>query len=513
MANIVNNCKNISIVRGNDTVLKLWLYTRELQEGASMRVPFAIEADDIFTVRLGGKYQSKTLRAERNGEEDNSLIVYLPWTTPTNSYGLEVEIKREGNHLRSFDCGRINIVECNAEASPTLERINTAWQAGMEVDMQIAFSAVTHGENAYELWRKLPGNENKTLQDFIDEVLNLNQNAAAARQAAQDADVAAGLANEKAQAAEMAAANAKADYVGEDNYVRRWNPVTQQYEKTDIYVKGNQGEAFTYNDFTPEQIAELQRPATEKAEELEAAEKLRKQAESARVTAENLRLQAESLRDQAETLRAQAESLRVQAETLRAQAESARVQAEQGRVQAETLRDSAETLRVQAESARVQAEQARVQTEALRVQAETARSNAEEARQVNETIRENNEQTRQSNTSTAISNAEAATSSANNAASNAEENAVLANTKAQLADQKAALADTAAQNANTKATLADQKATLANAAAQNANSAAEKIQTASFAVDAEMNLILLKSEQSTLNLEVTDGNLYEIKEQ
>lgn len=493
------NYQTLSAVRGNDLVLKLWLYTRELQDGASMRVPFAIEADDIFTVCLGGKYQSKTLRAERNGEENNSLIVYIPWTTPTNSYGLEVAIEREGNHLRSFDCGRINIVECNAEASPTLERVNTAWKAGMEVDMQIAFSAVTHGENAYELWRRQPGNENKTLQDFIDEVLNLNQNAAAARQASQDANTAAELANEKARAAEMAAANAKADYVGEDNYVRRWNPVTQQYEKTDIYVKGNQGEAFTYNDFTPEQIAELQRPATEVAAELTAAETLRQQAEaardqaeSARVSAEVLRAQAEAARVQAETLRAQAESLRVQAETLRAQAESARVQAEQGRVQAETLRDSAETLRVQAESARVQAEQARVQTEALRVQAETARSNAEEARQGNETIRENNEQTRQSNTSTAISNAEAATSSANNAASNAEEKAVLANTKAQLADQKA---------------------TLANAAAQNANSAAEKIQTASFAVDAEMNLILLKSEQSTLNLEVTDGNLYEIKEQ
>ena len=191
---------------------------------------------------------------------------------------------------------------------------------------------------------------------------------------------------------------------------------------TTTSIRGEKGDPFTYDDFTPEQITELQRPATEKAEEVEAAEKLRKQAE-------------------------------------------------------------------------------------------TARSNAEEARQGNETIREKNEQTRQSNTSTAISNAEAATSSANNAASNAEEKAVLANTKAQLADQKATLADAAAQNANTKATLADQKATLANAAAQNANTAAEKIQTASFAVDAEMNLILLKSEQSTLNLEVTDGNLYEIKEQ
>ena len=30
-------------------------------------------------------------------------------------------------------------------------------------------------------------------------------------------------------------------------------------------IKGDKGEAFTYDDFTPEQIAELQRPATEAA--------------------------------------------------------------------------------------------------------------------------------------------------------------------------------------------------------------------------------------------------------
>lgn len=422
MATTTNNCKNISIVEGNDTVLKLWLYTRELQNNATVRVPFNFDDGDKVEVRLCSRFKTENLQAERDGTEDNCLIVLLPWTVAAKCYGLEVKVERDGKHLRSFDCGRISIVGCNSEASPTLERVNTLWQAGMEVDMQIAFSAVVHGENAYEIWRRQPGNENKTLQDFIDEVLNLNKNAAAARQASRDANAAAMLASEKAQAAEMAAANAKADYVGEDNYVRHWNPITQQYDKTNIYVKGDRGENFTYNDFTPEQITELQRPATEKAEEVEAAEKLRKQAES-------------------------------------------------------------------------------------------ARSNAEEARQGNETIRENNEQTRQSNTSTAISNAEAATSSANNAASNAEEKAVLANTKAQLADQKAVLADTAAQNANTKAALADQKATLADTAAQNANAAAEKIQTASFAVDAEMNLILLKNEQSTLALEVTDGVLYEIKEQ
>ena len=172
MANIVNNCKNISIVRGNDTVLKLWLYTRELQNNATVRVPFNFDDGDKVEVRLCRQFKTEKLQSERDGTEDNCLIVLLPWTVAAKCYGLEVSVQRDGKHLRSFDCGRINIVECNHEAHPTLERVNTAWQAGMEVDMQITFSAVTHAENDYELWRKLPGNEDKTLQDFIDEVLN-----------------------------------------------------------------------------------------------------------------------------------------------------------------------------------------------------------------------------------------------------------------------------------------------------------------------------------------------------
>ncbi len=45
------------------------------------------------------------------------------------------------------------------------------------------------------------------------------------------------------------AQNAKADYVGEDNYVYRWNRLTGQYEKTDLYVKGDQGDPGT-TDYT-----------------------------------------------------------------------------------------------------------------------------------------------------------------------------------------------------------------------------------------------------------------------
>jgi len=37
------------------------------------------------------------------------------------------------------------------------------------------------------------------------------------------------------------AQNAKADYIGDDNYVYRWNPLTGQYEKTNLCAKGDPG--------------------------------------------------------------------------------------------------------------------------------------------------------------------------------------------------------------------------------------------------------------------------------
>ena len=49
--------------------------------------------------------------------------------------------------------------------------------------------------------------------------------------------------------------------------------------------------SFAYSDFTPEQIAALQKPATDKAAEVQAAETKRVAAEKARVEAENARVQ------------------------------------------------------------------------------------------------------------------------------------------------------------------------------------------------------------------------------
>lgn len=81
--------------------------------------------------------------------------------------------------------------------------------------------------------------------------------------------------------------------------------------------KGDKGDPFTYDDFTPEQIAELQRPATEAAAVAnQAAENANKATSDIKVLGDRLTAE-EAKRESAESGRASAESDRAEAEALR----------------------------------------------------------------------------------------------------------------------------------------------------------------------------------------------------
>lgn len=182
------------------------------------------------------------------------------------------------------------------------------------------------------------------------------------------------------------------------------------------YIKGDKGEPFTYADFTPDQIDELQKPATDAAAEVKATEESIQDAEALRVKAESHRMTAEESRATAEGGRATAEQSRVAAESSRAEAESVRATAEEARVSAERTRAEAETARAGAEAKRVtdfnaaqtqrandyatfktavdSNESGRVNAEKARVTAEDARSEAETTRATAESNRVKNEQNR-----------------------------------------------------------------------------------------------------------------------
>lgn len=142
-----------------------------------------------------------------------------------------------------------------------------------------------------------------------------------------------------------------------------------------------------YSDLTDEEIAELQQPANEIKEKLEALETALKEAEGSRVKSEQERMEAE-------TERTEAESKRKESELERIEAESSRRKSEEERILNEAQRDNAEKDRENAEDARQEGEESRIADEQKRISAESDRETAEEARVLNEKTRLVNESSR-----------------------------------------------------------------------------------------------------------------------
>lgn len=102
-------------------------------------------------------------------------------------------------------------------------------------------------------------------------------------------------------------------------------PTTAELEAILPYIKG---EPFTWEDFNPEQIAELQRPATEAANSVLKLEKAVETAEKKRIADEEVRQRAEQERISAEETRESNESTRQNNEQTRQEAEANRQEAE-----------------------------------------------------------------------------------------------------------------------------------------------------------------------------------------
>ena len=154
------------------------------------------------------------------------------------------------------------------------------------------------------------------------------------------------------------------------------------------------GDTFIYDDFTPEQIAELQKPAIDKVVELEALEVSLNNSESLRVQNENTRISNEEIRNTNEIDRISSENLRQENEVSRIGNENERILAETERNDTETVRISNENIRISSENARNTNEQSRVNAENNRVTAENSRSSAENIRITAETERASNENER-----------------------------------------------------------------------------------------------------------------------
>lgn len=134
---------------------------------------------------------------------------------------------------------------CRYMVRAIIQIVSATIDAGIRAGIE--FDSVDYVlEGAVYFYAKGDKGDPFTYEDFTQEqILDLKRPAldaaAVAMEKARLANDAAQLAAEKAEAARLAAINAKADYVGQDNYVYHWNVANQQYEKTDLYVKGEHG--------------------------------------------------------------------------------------------------------------------------------------------------------------------------------------------------------------------------------------------------------------------------------
>ena len=157
------------------------------------------------------------------------------------------------------------------------------------------------------------------------------------------------------------------------------------------------GEPFTYEDFTPEQLEALQKPAVDAATRADgAAQSANTAAGSANTAAQNANNVANSVSELKSTIekdeqaRNLAENARASAEQDRASSEQQRQTNEQSRETAEEGRNTSETERQQAEQSRKEAETSRVsEFNSLKQSAETATGKANTAAQKADTATEN----------------------------------------------------------------------------------------------------------------------------
>ena len=262
-------------------------------------------------------------------------------------------------------------------------------------------------------------------------------------------------------------------------------------------IKGDKGDPFTYDDFTPEQIEELQRPATEAAEvanaaaqraeaaaesvqsAVEDAEQASQSAQQAATEAQEAVKNANAVIGKAETAinnaNTAAETANTAVESVNAleerveQAEATRVQSEEQRQTAETNRASSEKRReanetqrqekfAQIESDATSLENSLNEAEAQRVSAENARKEAETQRETAEQNRETEFTEIKNEAETLITQTTEAKDAANSAATSATNAAGAANTAAESANEAAETANQAAQNVDGRVTALEEKA-------------------------------------------------------
>lgn len=200
----MNQCNHniLSWTRGNDVWLKVRVYEKYLdQQQKTQERAYDLTACDEVTATLVTTFAGGvSVESAIDQTEDNCLVLHLPHTLSVGQYSTEIVCKKDGLQARSFRWA-FAVVGSDCEAQTTFEEVDGCRSASMRVSLQVVSQVAVRGKSAYEEWRELPGNEDKGLQDFIDEVLDLNSLATRAAEAAEAANAAAAAASSAAEGA------------------------------------------------------------------------------------------------------------------------------------------------------------------------------------------------------------------------------------------------------------------------------------------------------------------------
>lgn len=172
------NSSSLSWVRGNDVPLMVRVYELFLNlKGKTEERGLDITVyDSVIVIADSGDYRRRVTH-KLVPKEANALLVQIPYDFPKGKYSLEIQLRdSNGVHVRSFGAA-FEIVETNGESRGVLGIVGVSRSASVKVTMKVITNAVAYRETAYDKWKKLPGNAEKTFDDFFSELLAIKGDA------------------------------------------------------------------------------------------------------------------------------------------------------------------------------------------------------------------------------------------------------------------------------------------------------------------------------------------------
>lgn len=113
---------------------------------------------------------SSYIVSSSKSSEEGILIVDIPGTLPNGDYAMEFTGHKNGRAVRALEGMMFGIVECSGRANVTFDVQEGVRSCDLDLKIQMVPFSLVRGKNAYELWKEIPGNEGKTLQDYLDSI-------------------------------------------------------------------------------------------------------------------------------------------------------------------------------------------------------------------------------------------------------------------------------------------------------------------------------------------------------